>query len=103
MTLTAEQRQALLIRLLTEYMLDQHTQGQLLQYLRKKVLNVNQTKYAAMTGVSRKTLSDIELDKGKPVQPIVDKVFKPFGLKAGVVPIHMHVVQELIKQDAPED
>ncbi|MFK8079433.1 MAG: helix-turn-helix domain-containing protein [Granulosicoccus sp.] len=99
MTLSAEQRQALLIRLLTEYMLHQHTQGQLLKYLRKNVLNVNQTKYAAMTGVSRKTLSDIELDKGKPVQSIVDKVFMPFGLKAGVVPIHMHIARELVKEN----
>ena len=56
-----------------------------------------------MTGVSRKTLSDIELDKGKPVQSIVDKVFKPFGLKAGVVPIHTHVVRELFTQNDPED
>jgi len=100
-TLTAEQRQALLIKLLTKYMLNQHTQGQLLQYFRKKVFDVNQTKYASMTGISRKTLSDFELDKGRPVQSIVDKAFKPFGLKAGVVPIHMHVVQELIKQNKP--
>lgn len=103
MTLTAEQRHKLLVRVLTEYMLNQYTQGQLLQYLRKKVLNVNQTKYAAMTGVSRKTLSDIELDKGKPVQSIVDKVFKPFGLKAGVVPIHTHVAQDFINHDEHKD
>lgn len=42
-----------------------------------------------MTGISRKMFSDIELDKGKPVQSIVDTLFKPFGFNAGVVPIHV--------------
>jgi len=101
-TLTAEQRQALLVKLLSEYMLDLHTQGELLQYLRKEVLDVSQTKYAAMVGVSRKTLSDIERDKSSPLQSIVDKVFKPFGLKAGVVPLHRNVAEELIKYNDAE-
>ncbi|WP_288131931.1 helix-turn-helix domain-containing protein [Microbulbifer sp.] len=96
MSLTAQQRQALLIKLLTQYMLGELSQGQLLQYLRKEILNFNQTQYAEFVGVSRRTLSDLERDKGSPANTVINKVFKPFGLQAGLIPIHPHVAQKIL-------
>lgn len=98
MTLSAEQRQALLIQLLAKHMLGECSQGQLLQHLRKQVLGLNQTDYAKRVGVSRRTLSDLELDKGHPAQAVLNKVFKPLGLQAGLVPVYPHVARKLFEQ-----
>lgn len=106
MSMTAEQRQALLVMLLQQHMLGEVTQGQMLRRLRKEVLGFSQTRYADLVGVSRRTLTDIEQDKGSQVQSIIDKVFKPLGMKAGLTPIHPHVaghVMNISSQKINED
>lgn len=90
-------RQQLLINLYTQYLFGEITLGQLLSYLRKNVLGLSQEKYAAMVGISRRTLTDIEQDKGQLTQIVLDKVFKPLGLKTGLVPTHEHIVRKIIQ------
>ena len=90
-------RQQLLIGLYTQYLFGKITLGQLLSYLRKNVLGLTQEKYAAMVGISRRTLTDIEQDKGQLTQVVLDKVFKPLGLKAGLVPTNEHIVHKVIQ------
>lgn len=90
-------RQQLLIDLYTQYLFGKITLGQLLSHLRKNVLGLSQEKYAEMVGISRRTLTDIEQDKGQLTQVVLDKVFKPLGLKAGLVPTHEHIVSKIIK------
>ena len=90
-------RQQLLIDLYTQYLFGKITLGQLLSHLRKNVLGLSQEKYAEMVGISRRTLTDIEQDKGQLTQVVLDKVFKPLGLKAGLVPTHEHIVIKIIK------
>ena len=90
-------RQQVLIDLYKQYLFSEITLGQLLSYLRKNVLGMTQEQYAVLIGVSRRTLTDIEQDKGKPTQSVLDKVFKPLGLKAGLVPTHEHIVEKIIK------
>ena len=90
-------RQQLLIDLYTQYLFGKITLGQLLNHLRKNVLGLSQEKHAAMVGISRRTLTDIEQDKGQLTQVVLDKVFKPLGLKAGLVPTHEHIVSKIIK------
>lgn len=58
-------RQQLLIDLYTQYLFGKITLGQLLSYLRKNVLGLTQEKYAAMVGISRRTLTDIEQGQSK--------------------------------------
>lgn len=102
MNMTAEQRQALLIVLLQKHILGEISQGEILKRLRKEVLGFSQTRYAELVGVSRRTLTDIEQDKGSQIQSIIDKVFKPLGMKSGLTPIHPHVAKYIIagsKQD----
>ncbi|MDD9196109.1 helix-turn-helix transcriptional regulator [Aliivibrio sp. S3MY1] len=53
------------------------TQGQALKELRINVLGLKQDIYAKLVDVSRKTLSDIENDRGNYKTDILDKVFKP--------------------------
>ena len=95
--ISPENRQQLLINLYTQYLLGEITQGQLLNYLRKTVLCLSQEKYATLVGISRRTLTDIEQDKGGQTQHVLDKVFKPLGLKMGLVPIHTHVIKKIIR------
>lgn len=90
-------RQQALIDLYTQYLLNKITLGELLTYLRKNILGMSQEQYAALVGISRRTLTDIEQDKGKLTQSVLDKVFKPLGLKAGLVPTHEHIVQKIIQ------
>ncbi|BFM49965.1 helix-turn-helix domain-containing protein [Marinomonas sp. THO17] len=79
-------QQNLLIDLIRQHMLEELTQGQLLKYLRKQFLHMNQGQFAVLVGVSRRTLSDLEQDKGSPAQAIVNKVFAPFGIKTSLAP-----------------
>ncbi|MCE9792017.1 helix-turn-helix domain-containing protein [Shewanella indica] len=63
------------------------TQGQALKTLRIEVLGLTQEEYANLAKVSRKTLSDVENDRGSYKTDILDRLFKPFGLRVGIVPI----------------
>ncbi len=92
-----QDRQQVLIDLYVQYLLNEITLGQLLAYLRKNILSMSQEQYASLVGISRRTLTDIEQDKGKLTQSVLDKVFKPLGLKAGLVPTHEHIVRKIIK------
>jgi len=76
-----QDRQQVLIDLYKQYLLSEITLGQLLSYLRKNVLGLSQEQYAALVGISRRTLTDIEQDKSKLTQSVLDKVFKPTGFK----------------------
>lgn len=92
-----QDRQQVLIDLCTKYLMNEISMGQLLAYLRKNLLSMSQEQYATLVGISRRTLSDIEQDKGKLTQSVVDKVFKPLGLKAGLIPTHEHIVEKIFK------
>lgn len=58
--------------------------------------NHAQTRYAELVGISRRTLTDIEHDKGSQAQSITDKVFQPLGMKAGLTPIHSHTAKRVM-------
>ena len=96
-------RQQLLIDLYTQYLFGKITLGQLLSYLRKNVLGLSQEKYAEMVGISRRTLTDVEQDKGQLTQVVLDKVFKPLGLKSGLVPTHEHIIHKIIQSSNCHD
>lgn len=63
------------------------TQGEALKTLRVQVLGVKQDQFAQLVRVSRKTLSDIENDKGNYSVETLNQIFRPFGLKVGLVRI----------------
>ena len=67
-------------------LLNEMTQGAALRELRVSVLGIRQDAYTKLCGVSRKTLSEIENDKGNYTAEIINKVFKPFDLKVGLIP-----------------
>jgi DNA-binding XRE family transcriptional regulator len=78
------EREAYLHKLLEQLRNHEMTEGVVLATLRKNILGMNQEDYAALVGVSRKTISDIENDTGKQTLPVMNSVFKPFGLRLGL-------------------
>lgn len=101
-TMSPHERQTLLLELLRKLMRHEIHQGQLLRTIRKQVLHLTQTEYANMVGVSRRTLSDIELGNSSQAQSIINKVFHPLGLTTGLIPTMPSLTQKLFEQDAPK-
>jgi len=69
-----------------------------LKLLRKKALGFSQQRYALLAGISRRTLPDIEQDKDNTTLTMLNRAFKPLGLRAGLLPRKPHLLQTLIQQ-----
>lgn len=82
------ERTALRNAILKKLLLGELTQGQALKSLRVNVLGLSQEQYIQLAKVSRLTLSEIENDKGNYSVETLNQVFKPMGLKVGIVPIN---------------
>ncbi|TVQ73826.1 MAG: XRE family transcriptional regulator [Oceanospirillales bacterium] len=79
-------REAALINALKQLYQGEMTEGALLRHLRKDILGLTQEQYASLVGISRRTLSDIELDRAQLTLSVMSKVYKPLGLKVGLLP-----------------
>ena len=101
------ERESALIKLLQDAIQDDFTHGKLLRKIRKEVLGFSQERYASLAGISRRTLSDVELDKESITLTTLNRVFKPLGLKLGLLPRQKHMMQELLsnltQQGTPDD
>lgn len=84
--LAKEDKQQTMQRITKALILGEISQGEALKTLRIQVLGLKQEDFANLTGVSRKTLSENENNKGNYTADIVNKLFHPFGLKVGLVP-----------------
>ncbi|MBB3333393.1 DNA-binding XRE family transcriptional regulator [Klebsiella sp. RC2] len=90
-------RQAVIHAIIHDIMLGAISQGEALKKLRVEVLGLRQDEYARLVNVSRKTLSDVENDKGNYSAEIINKIYKPFGLETGLVPISKTLISPLFK------
>lgn len=101
------ERESALIKLLQDAIQNDFTHGKLLRKIRKEVLGFSQERYASLAGISRRTLSDVELDKESITLTTLNRVFKPLGLKLGLLPRQKHMMQELLsnltQQGTPDD
>lgn len=90
-------RQAVIHAIIHDIMLGAISQGEALKKLRVEVLGLRQDEYARLVDVSRKTLSDVENDKGNYSAEIINKIYKPFGLETGLIPISKTLISSLFK------
>ncbi|MCP4325400.1 MAG: helix-turn-helix domain-containing protein, partial [Alteromonadales bacterium] len=81
-----EKRREITKAIIKSLLLDELTQGEALVHLRSDILGLKQADYAKMVKVSRKTISEIENDKGGQSVDVLNRVFKPFGLHMGLIP-----------------
>jgi DNA-binding XRE family transcriptional regulator len=84
--MTKEEQLVTVNQIIKRLLLNEVSQGAALRELRVKVLGLRQEAFTELTGVSRKTLSEIENNKGNYTPEVINKVFKPFDLKVGLVP-----------------
>lgn len=91
------EREAFLHNCLQELLRGETSEGKILARLRKKIVGMNQSDYAVLVGLSRRTLSDIENDTGDQSLSVINAAFKPFGLRLGLVPTHQHLLVDVVK------
>ncbi|MGL4723987.1 MAG: helix-turn-helix transcriptional regulator [Scandinavium sp.] len=78
------------------------SQGEALRKLRIDILGLKQEKYAGLVSVSRKTLSDIENNKGNYSIEVMNRVFKPFGLKMGLIPVSASLLETFLTKNTKD-
>jgi len=91
-----DDREAVLVALLQRLYADELTTGQLLRALRRDVLGLSQTRYAELVGISRRSLSDLEGDKGNATLEVMDRVFRPLGLEVGLLPRKRRLLEQAL-------
>lgn len=72
------------------------TQGEALKTLRMQVLALKQNDFAKLVDASRKTISDLENDRGNYSMQVINRVFKPFDLKLGIIPMSPTLLKKLV-------
>lgn len=85
-TLTSAERGTLLLEMAEQLLIGKTTPSAVLKKLRREVLGMNQSEYAALASISRRTLSVIETDKDSPSLALLNRAFRPFGLTIGLLP-----------------
>lgn len=98
----AKLRKAVINSVMTKLLFSDITQGEALIQLRIHVLGFNQEKYAKLVNVSRKKISDIENNRSNPSVEVLNKVFKPFGLNVGLIPISPTVLKKVLDDDGDD-
>lgn len=91
-----DDREAALVALLRQFYAGELTEGQLLRALRRDVLGLSQTRYAELVGISRRTLSDLEGDKGNATLEVMDRVFRPLGLEVSLLPRKRRLLEQAL-------
>ncbi|WP_312188520.1 transcriptional regulator [Leclercia sp.] len=92
-------RKPVMHAIIRDLLLGNITQGQALKRLRIEVLALRQDDYARLVKVARKTLSEVENDKGNFSAEMINKVFKPFGLETGLVPTSKSLIVSLLANE----
>ncbi|MDM7862089.1 helix-turn-helix transcriptional regulator [Alteromonas sp. ASW11-36] len=95
---SATEREKLLLEGYRNFMLGKLTRGQLLRQLRKSVLGMNQTAFAQLAGVSRRSLTQIENDACDFSEETLNRVFKIFGLRVGLQLRSEYQVRKLLER-----
>ncbi|CZF77887.1 helix-turn-helix transcriptional regulator [Grimontia marina] len=99
----AAERKNVANRIIKQLLFGELTQGQALKALRIDVLGLKQDVFAKLVDISRKTLSDIENDRGSYKTDILNKAFKPFGLKVGLLPTSVSTLNSLLQSERATD
>ncbi|MHD0644934.1 helix-turn-helix domain-containing protein [Pseudomonas aeruginosa] len=79
--MTLEERKAFIQAVADEVGQGKLTLGGAVKRLRENVLGLNQEKFAKACKISKRALSQLEVDSGNPTLGTLEAVFKKFGLK----------------------
>lgn len=79
--MTLEERKAYIQAVADEVAQGKLTLGGAVKRLRENLLGVNQERFAKACKISKRALSQLEVDSGNPTLATLEAVFKKFGLK----------------------
>lgn len=61
--------------------------GSAVKRLRTEITGLRQQQFAGMCKISLRTLRQLEQDEGNPTLQTLNGVFRPFGMRVGIVPL----------------
>lgn len=82
--MTLEERKAYIQAVAAEVAQGKLTLGGAVKRLRENLLGVSQERFALASKISKRALSQLEVDSGNPTLATLDAVFKKFGLKVSL-------------------
>ncbi len=101
--LTPDEREKKLIEATRRLLAGEISEGDVLRILRRDVLGLNQNDYAKLVGISRRTLSDMEGDKGNVTLEVMNRVFRPLGLKVCLIPRQSALIEKVMEKELEEE
>lgn len=96
--LTPEDRENFLIDVTRKLFLNKITMGTAIKLLRVTILKMNQEQFAKLVGVSRKTISEIENDRGNLSVETISAIIKPFKLSLTFLPTTSEMREKLVEK-----
>ncbi|WP_333497745.1 helix-turn-helix transcriptional regulator [Kluyvera sp. CHPC 1.2972] len=97
--ITTQERKTVMNNLIRQLLLGEISQGIALKQFRIHIMGLKQDAYAELVSVSRKTLSDIENDKGNYSVEVINRIYKPLGLQIGLIPIAKSLLTTLLSSE----
>lgn len=97
--LDIEQRVKMRNNIMRQLLFNRITLGQALKSLRLNLLAAKQEDYAKIVKISRKTLSDLENDKGNYSIDIINQALRPFELQMGILPINRTQIKQALESE----
>lgn len=94
--MTPSERKAFMQKTACELLTNTISMGVALKTYRKTLLNMSQSDFSKLVKISRKTISDIENNRGNYSIDTYNCLFKPFGLSIGLTPIDNRHLNDLI-------
>lgn len=82
--ITLEERKAYILNVAEEVAQGKLTLGGAVKRLREDLLGVSQERFAGACKISKRALSQLEVDKGNPTLATLEAVFNKFGLKVSL-------------------
>ena len=95
--LTPKEREQKLLGISQRLLAEEISEGEALRLLRREVLGLSQEDYAKLVGVSRRTLSDIERNQGNLTLAVMNRVFRPLGLRMCLVPRQPELLRQVLE------
>ncbi len=82
-----QQRGIILDELQQQLLAGSISMGAAVKRLRTEITGLRQEQFAGMCKISLRTLRQLEQDEGNPTVQTLNSVFRPFGMRVGVVPL----------------
>lgn len=96
-SLSPKEREQKLLGISQRLLAEEISEGEALRLLRREVLGLSQERYANLVGVSRRTLSDLERNQGNLTIAVINRVFRPLGLRMCLVPRQPELLKQTIE------